>query len=522
MPFIGACLVAWALEVGLARASRRLLTSAAFVFALARSAPVAASPPAVQADDTSLAPPAVRHPLALTLVEEVAVLAVQGAWYWGHSRYGSAGGAVTPENFFASLVSDDFVLDEDHFRTNGAGHPLAGAVAYQIPRGNGMSVGASFLASFISTVAWKYFGEWNQTHSINDVIMSPAAGWVIGEATYRVGRWFAAGEPGIINCLGAGFLSPFAVLNGSSVCGFRQGDRPPSAIVVPTWHRLAAEIGPSIATFDGGNARPGLALGLAALIRANAQYRTPGTGSATAWPGQWTSVRGRLLLEDRAIRGTAFDAGALLIGRYVRRYAETDGASGDPDGWGALFGLSSSFDYESRQLPLGRDRTASAGLAGPVIELSARRGPLQLRGWFAATYAFSQVTSLAYARAAPSFAGMQLKEVLQLEGYYYAHGPVSSAVLEGEVGGVRLTLEGRMANFWSIDSHYSNQSQIENNFSLVDTRVFARAIASLQPTSGPFRVAVELDDDLRDSRIPGILVRVNERRVLASLALVSR
>ena len=79
-----------------------------------------------------------------------------------------------------------------------------------------------------------------------------------------------------------------------------------------------------------------------------------------------------------------------------------------------------------------------------------------------------------------------------------------------------------MANFWSIDSHYSNQSQIENNFSLVDTRVFARAIASLQPTSGPFRVAVELDDDLRESRIPGTFVRVNERRVLASLALVSR
>jgi hypothetical protein len=61
-----------------------------------------------------------------------------------------------------------------------------------------MSVGESFLASFLSTVAWKYFGEWNQVHSINDLVMSPAAGWVIGEATYRVGRWFAAGFAGFI------------------------------------------------------------------------------------------------------------------------------------------------------------------------------------------------------------------------------------------------------------------------------------------------------------------------------------
>jgi hypothetical protein len=493
------------------------------VLALARSGPVAASTPVVPLDDTSLPPPPVEHPYTLMLLEEVGVLAVQGVWYWAHSRYGSAGVPITADNFFASLVSDDVVLDDDRFKTNGVGHPIAGAVAYQIARGNGMSVGTSFLASLLSAVAWKYFGEWNQTHSTNDLIMSPAAGWVIGEATYRIGRWFAAGEPGIFNCLGAAALSPFAALNGSTVCGFRQGDRPPSAIVLPTWHRLAAEIGPSTTTFDGADARTGFMIGLDGLIRANARYRSPGSGSSTAWPGQWTAARTRLLLEGGAIRGTAFDADALVIGRYVRRYAETDGVSdAETNGWGALVGLSSSFDYESRALSFGWDRTASAGILGPAIELSAHRGPLQLRGWVAAAYAFSQVTSLAYAQAAPSLAGVDLKAVLQEHGYYYAQGPVSSAALEAEAAGVRLALEGRMANFWSIDSDYSNQSQIQNNFSLRDTRVFTRAIASLQPFGGPLRLSFEMDNDLRDSRIPGTTVRSNERRFIVSLALVSR
>jgi hypothetical protein len=501
----------------------RGVAAVAFVFALARSGAVAASPPGAPTDDTSLAPATVQHPLTLTLVEEFGALAIQGIWYWGHSRYGSRGAAVTPENFFANVVSDDFVLEDDTFRTNGVGHPIAGAVAYQIARGNGFSVGASFLASVLSTIAWKYFGEWNQAHSTDDLIMSPAAGWVIGEATYRVGRWFAAGEPGIFNCIGAAALSPFAAINGASVCGFRRDDRPPDGLVLRPWHRLVAEGGPSTTTFDGGDSRTGLMVGLAALIRANAQYRSPGVGSSIAWPGQWSSARARALLEGGAIRGGAFDADALVIGRYFRRHhAETDGGPGDADGSGALVGLASSFDYESRQLPIGWDRTASAGILGPAIELSARRGRLELRGWFAATYAFSQVTSLAYARAAPSFAGTELKRVLETEGYYYAHGPVSSAALEAEWGDVRLGLEGRMANFWSIDSDYSNQSQIQNNFSLRDTRVFTRAIASLQPLGGPLRVAFEFDDNLRDSRIPGTFVRSNERRFAVSLALVSR
>src|SRR5689334_11312077 len=100
------------------------------------------------------------------------------------------------------------------------------------------------------------------------------------------------------------------------------------------------------------------------------------------------------------------------------------------------------------------------GTAAHRPESSARRsncppGALQLRGSIAARYAFSQVTSLAYAAAAPTFAGVQLKRVLQQEGYYYAQGPVTSAVLEGEVGGVvRIAVEGRVANFWSIDSDY--------------------------------------------------------------------
>ena len=74
---------------------KSFLTSVAFVSALARSLPgAAASAPDIQADDTSLPPPPIQHRLALTLLEQFGALAVQGVWYWGHSRYGSTGADV--------------------------------------------------------------------------------------------------------------------------------------------------------------------------------------------------------------------------------------------------------------------------------------------------------------------------------------------------------------------------------------------------------------------------------------------
>jgi hypothetical protein len=498
------------------------MSAAVLVFVSLPPRQAAASPAAE--NDTSLPPAVPEHPLALTVIEELAALGVQGAWYWSHSKYWSNGGQnVTLHHFLSNFVSpDDIVLDADHFNTNGVGHPLAGAVSYQIARGNGMSVEASLVASVLSSFVWKFFGEWDQRPSTNDLIMTPAAGWVIGEATYRLGRVFAEGKPGVFNCLGTAVLSPFATLNGSTVCGFREGDRSPLVSRPQTWHLFGAEIGTANAVFDDGETRNESVLGLGGLLRANALYRRPGAGVAGAGPGQWSAARARWLIGDGALRGSSFDADTLVAGRYIRRYGDTYGASGEPDGWGVLVGLSSTFDYEARQLATTFDRTAAAGLLGPSFELSARRGPFALRTWLCVTYGFAQVTSLAYAQAAPAFADVHVKRVLQTMGYYYAHGPLSSAAIELEGGPLRLAFEGRAATFWSLDADYDGQSHIDDNFSLHDTRVFARAIASVDPLNGPLRLALELDDDRRDSQIPGTLVRSNERRIVASLTLLSR
>ena len=85
---------------------------------------------------------------------------------------------------------------------------------------------------------------------------------------------------------------------------------------------------------------------------------------------------------------------------------------------------------------------------------------------------------------------------------------------------MRLRLDGRSQLFWSFNSDDDRQNTIQNNFSLHDTRLFLSAVASWQPLDGPVRLALELDDDARESDLPGYRVQSDERRGVGSIILV--
>jgi hypothetical protein len=73
------------------------------------------------------------------------------------------------------------------------------------------------------------------------------------------------------------------------------------------------------------------------------------------------------------------------VGRYDRNYAVADEtAHRETDGWGMMFGPGSTFDFDSRLLPLEWDRVVTAGLAGPMLEYASRHGGLITRATFTA------------------------------------------------------------------------------------------------------------------------------------------
>ena len=495
-------------------------------------AALAAGGPEVGSVDADPEPPRPEHPYLRVLLGEFAFLGLQAAWYWGHQQPSESEIPLGWSTWQTKMFSDRyFAFDHDQFNTNAIGHPLAGTIYYQIARGNGLNVGASFLTTVAASTLWKYFGEPNQKLSINDLIVTPAAGWVIGEATYRLGRLFADSEPTFTNCLGAALFSPVAALNDAPVCHGKRGQEADEApygepydgrgLSRRIWHRLTFELGAAHTSFGEPNEeRNETVFGLAARITTHTLYRQPGSGASDAQPGQWTDLGVRWFLNDGSIRGAFVHADSLVWGRYWRAYGDLIGPSGEPDGRGLLLGAGSSFDYDARSLPNLWDRTLAVGLLGPVAEFAARHGSLALRATLAASYGFAQVTSLAYAEAAPAFANVIIKSELKAQGYYYAQGLLTFATVEAELGDVRLTLDGRSQSLWSFNLGDDQQGELQNNFSLRDTRLFLSAIASWQPFGGPVRLALAFDDVIRDSRLPGTVVRLDERRILGSILLV--
>ena len=464
-----------------------------------------------------------KHPYLRTAFEEFLIIGVGSIWYWRHPAKNSWDLHFDWTDWRAKMFSTRMIVfDDDLFVTNALAHPFAGSIYYQVARGNGLSPLASFVASFLTSTAWEYLAEWDEKPSTNDLILTPAGGAVIGEATYRLGRMFAAGSPSMGNCMGALLFSPVATLNEARVC--RSGYNQPTddfGLPARTWHYLGFNIGQAYFSFDGGAVNTAVDLGLGVAIVDHHGYRQPGTGLAAVAPGEWTELSWENLISRGGFRGLRIHAGSVWWGRYYRNYAAPDEtARRETDGWGMMLGLGSTFDFDSRLLPIEWDRVVTAGLGGPMLEYSDRHGGLITRVTFTAQYGLSMVTSLAFPGAAAAFADSTIKSVLEQQGYYYAQSVTGAATLSLNDEPIEVYLRARMGAYWSINNGDRYQGEITDNFSLHDQRIYLRALASLRILGGPLRAALAIDQINRDSQLPGSSYSGVERRVSLSAQTV--
>lgn len=78
------------------------------------------------------------------------------------------------------------VWDEDHWEINYVGHPYAGSIYYNTLRCQGATVPQSFVFSAFISTAWEYLYEGvAERPSIQDLVVTPVAGAVLGELTHQ-------------------------------------------------------------------------------------------------------------------------------------------------------------------------------------------------------------------------------------------------------------------------------------------------------------------------------------------------
>lgn len=108
-------------------------------------------------------------------------------------------------------VSHPPVLDGDQIAMNFIAHPWAGAGYYQIARSSGLSPSESFEYSAIeSTAIWEYGIEaLIERPSIQDIIITPALGAILGEFEYRLVQKIEAQDGKV---LGSKFLGRTSIV----------------------------------------------------------------------------------------------------------------------------------------------------------------------------------------------------------------------------------------------------------------------------------------------------------------------
>lgn len=112
--------------------------------------------------------------------------------------------------------------DGDPWTTNYVGHPLMGSVLYVFARRNHHPPGLAFLSAAVASTAWEYAIEgWFEQPSVSDLLVTPSAGALIGEARWQARQALLAnGTPGPLGQLGLLLADPIAELEVLYHMGF--------------------------------------------------------------------------------------------------------------------------------------------------------------------------------------------------------------------------------------------------------------------------------------------------------------
>lgn len=98
------------------------------------------------------------------------------------------------------------VVDKDDWVINYIGHPISGAIYYQIARNSNLSILKSFGYSVVmSTFFWEYGVEaFAEVPSIQDLLITPILGSILGEGFYRLEKKIDENDGKVFNSYVAG------------------------------------------------------------------------------------------------------------------------------------------------------------------------------------------------------------------------------------------------------------------------------------------------------------------------------
>lgn len=171
---------------------RWLLTWAVPVAFLTAATPVLAEPPARFTSDTFRYSSQEERHYGRAALEQLGILGLGSVWYFSNRDANSVDWDLNYDwpSFRQKLDGRAYAFDTNHFETNFLSHPTAGTLYYLAARGNRLSPLVSLSYAVGSSTLWEFVGEFRERVSVNDMIVTPLSGFVLGEALTQLGGFF--------------------------------------------------------------------------------------------------------------------------------------------------------------------------------------------------------------------------------------------------------------------------------------------------------------------------------------------
>jgi hypothetical protein len=390
-------------------------------------------------------------------------------------------------------------LDDNFFNTNGWHHTAQGGLNYLFARSNGFSSIESYVFSLGLSAAWEFFGEFKEEVSVNDLVVTPRSGAVVGEAVWQLGVFFLRGDANWFNriagntlTLGRGLLDrhdgkPLFHSARTSSLGFDATVNHRFALFVLGGQREEAGQSEGIAR-----------LGLDTELLLIPGFDRPQRGKELRIAPSFTQIHVEATRTDQTfVDFRAFARAAVTM--WHRKDIRDDG-----NGWNLLYGLSSAYEYgfhASKDFDDKRthDRVAIAHLLGPTFDLTLYRYGLVAR-MITDVYAdFGLLRSHAIDAHLALFPDEEVRSTIVRDNYYHAlglTGRVRAQVAYGPVAGGLAYQRDHFKSVQGIDRH---QADLVDDYALYDERAEGRLWARYGfSLSSDLSLEIELAAELRD------------------------
>lgn len=360
-------------------------------------------------------------------------------------------------------LNGEAVLFDDNDKFSNYGHVYAGVLYYQVARSNGFNSLESFLISFASSTTWEFM-EYHEVLSINDQILTPVGGYIIGEATYQIACALIQKNNLAAKTLGYTLNPTMATNHGLDK--LKTGDKYSAQpdCKKPRWSDISVYVGLE----NGQKAydpkeHKSTVYGMDATVVNIEDYQKEGQSSKLVYDTAMTKMLVELngnqgMLDMRVIA-------QVVAAAYHQKKLGRD-EKGQLRGYDIVLGIGSGTAWNDRGSAYkeqNEDFYGTIDVLGASAHANIHYKGFNIKADFAFYGDFTMVKSYALSKFAESNGLEGQSSTIKEKGYYWGMGTTTLAAISASKGRVQVGYSGQFSQTKSINSNRRLEDEITTN-----------------------------------------------------------